>query len=264
LTRLITQIEENLARVQKERDELARSRRATADLEELYLGKMDKMKKWEKDSERLALKKLEATVSEGEKEIEDLVASIKKSNADREVTRMARRRIQEKKQAIQKKTEKLHEKPVSALSAVFPGMRVLLGNMKTEAEVLTMPDGRGRLKIRAGNLIIEAKLSDLSKVESAGNDVKSMGVKYEPVESINPELDLRGLTFDEAQPKLERYLEDAYLAGLGLVRIIHGKGTGALRQKVTEYLRSHHWVETTQLGNYNEGGAGVTVVKLKS
>ncbi|MDO5041401.1 MAG: Smr/MutS family protein, partial [Peptoniphilus sp.] len=80
---------------------------------------------------------------------------------------------------------------------------------------------------------------------------------------IKPELDIRGKTFDDARPLLEKYLDDAYLSGIKQVRIIHGKGTGALRQKVKNYLSGHHSVKKSFDAAYNEGGDGVSVVEFK-
>ena len=76
------------------------------------------------------------------------------------------------------------------------------------------------------------------------------------------ELDLRGMTVDDMLIELDRYLDQAYLSGLPFVRIIHGKGTGALRQAVREELRGHALVSSFKPGENNEGGEGVTVVKL--
>ncbi|MDD2921757.1 MAG: Smr/MutS family protein, partial [Anaerolineales bacterium] len=78
------------------------------------------------------------------------------------------------------------------------------------------------------------------------------------------EVDLRGLMAEDALDKLERYLEQAFLSGLPFVRIIHGKGTGRLRQAVREALRGHAYVNTFEEGGDKEGGEGVTVAKLKS
>ena len=80
--------------------------------------------------------------------------------------------------------------------------------------------------------------------------------------SISHELDLRGLLVDEALESLDKYLDDACVAGLKEVRIIHGKGTGALREAVTLHLRKHRQVKSSRMGDYNEGGTGVTVALL--
>jgi len=83
-------------------------------------------------------------------------------------------------------------------------------------------------------------------------------------ESLSPELHLRRLTLDEALPKLDHYLNAAFMAGLISVRIVHGKGTGAMRQAVHDTLKRHPLVKSFRLGGWGEGGAGVTIVDLAS
>ncbi|MCP4631659.1 MAG: endonuclease MutS2 [candidate division Zixibacteria bacterium] len=264
LEKLVTQLEENLAVVKNERDELNASRRAAADLEELYQDKLAKMKQWEKDSERLALEKSAEALSELDQKVEELISEITESKADKTVVKKTRRQLQERRESIKKKVRKIVDVHHKGINTASPGDMVTLNKMNTKAEVLTSPDDKGRLKVRSGNLILDVKISDLSQSPVSESEVKSSGVNYEKVESVNPELDLRGLTFDEAEPILERYLEDIYLAGVYEVRIIHGKGTGALRKKVTEYLKHHRLITEMRLGNFNEGGVGVTVIKVKS
>jgi len=84
------------------------------------------------------------------------------------------------------------------------------------------------------------------------------------VTPITGEIHLRRLTVDEALPKLDKYLNDAFMAGLYQVRVIHGKGTGTLRQVIREQLAKHPLVKSFRAGEYGEGGAGVTVVELVS
>ena len=80
--------------------------------------------------------------------------------------------------------------------------------------------------------------------------------------SVPPELDLHRLTVDEALPRLDQYLYEAYLAGIPWVRVVHGKGTGTLRQVVRDWLPKHHLVKSFRPAEPEEGGGGVTVVEL--
>ena len=81
--------------------------------------------------------------------------------------------------------------------------------------------------------------------------------------NFKPEINLLGLTVDEAVTELDKYLDDAYMSHLGSVRVVHGKGTGALRNAVHSYLRKQKNIAEFRLGEYGEGDAGVTIVKFK-
>jgi DNA mismatch repair protein MutS2 len=116
---------------------------------------------------------------------------------------------------------------------------------------------------------VRARISDLRKksgAEIVEEKIESKITRQVSVASKSPgmEVDLRGQMADDALDKLERYLEQAFLSGLPFVRIIHGKGTGKLRQAVREALRGHEYVNSFEEGGSTEGGEGVTVAKLKS
>lgn len=131
------------------------------------------------------------------------------------------------------------------------------------------PDGT--VQVRIGSLTLRAPLSDLTTApeepERAVGKERSqkteVSLSVEKAKNVSYELDLRGMTSDEALPAIDKYLDDAVLAGLSEVRIIHGKGTGALRRAVTEYLSSHRLVSSHRLGETGEGGSGVTVARLQ-
>jgi DNA mismatch repair protein MutS2 len=82
------------------------------------------------------------------------------------------------------------------------------------------------------------------------------------MEDVQRELDLRGMTGDEALPMVDKFIDDAILGGLHRIDVIHGKGTGALRRRVTDFLSTHPRVRSFRLGEWNEGGTGATVVEL--
>ena len=87
-------------------------------------------------------------------------------------------------------------------------------------------------------------------------------VQHAPSSQVIDEVDLRGMLVEEALPVLDKYLSDAALTGFHQVRIIHGKGTGALRKAVGQHLASHHLAKSQRLGHWNEGDVGVTIVEL--
>ncbi|WP_353092923.1 endonuclease MutS2 [Tissierella praeacuta] len=143
-------------------------------------------------------------------------------------------------------------------------VEVLTFNQK--GTVLEEPDDNGNVKIQVGIMKITSHISTLKRTTSDEEEKihvstkKIMGSKSKDIKS---EIDLRGKNLDEAFLELDKYLDDAYIAGLKQINIIHGKGTGVLRDGIKGYLRSHRHVKSSRLGVYGEGGDGVTVVEIK-
>ena len=117
--------------------------------------------------------------------------------------------------------------------------------------------------MQAGILKLNVKLQDLRIVPDEQPKQTKSKIAAVQDRRVGLELDIRGMLVDEALVIVDRYLDDAFLTGLSEVNIIHGKGTGALRTGVQDYLKRHSRVKSFRIGNYGEGDAGVTVVTLK-
>lgn len=147
------------------------------------------------------------------------------------------------------------------------GDTVHIRTLDKDAEVLALPDARGMVAVRAGIINTKVKLTDLTLVEEKGKAVErflsSRSGGDKAVTSMCAELDLRGKNGDEGCYELDKYLDEAVLHGLQTVTVIHGKGTGALRNAVREYLKGHPHVKSFRRGVYGEGEDGVTVVELR-
>jgi DNA mismatch repair protein MutS2 len=150
--------------------------------------------------------------------------------------------------------------PRKPVTAVIPGQTVLVRSANTRAAVLSGPDERGMVSLRAGVLTIEAPLSDLEEVPEAGVTV-SVG-EHAGAEPVTAELHLRGMRVEQAIVELERYLERALASSLDRVRIVHGRGTGAVKGAVLDFLRSHPNVAEVLPAAPREGGAGATIAVL--
>lgn len=152
---------------------------------------------------------------------------------------------------------------------LMPGTRIKLLSLGQNGEVETAPDAKGNLTVRIGALKMSARIDDLMIIENNPAGTKSRNrrayqrISTEKARTISPEINVIGLTVDDAVERLSKYLDNAYLSGLDEVRIIHGKGTGALRSGIRDYLRQNRIVKSCTDAPYNAGGAGATVVKLK-
>ncbi len=148
------------------------------------------------------------------------------------------------------------------------GDHVYLVSFGQEGEVVTLPDKDGNLQVKAG--ILKAK-THVSKIRLLGKSPVKKEQKAKAVSKIKtaiadgfkPEIDVRGLTGDEAWWRIDKYIDDAYLAGVNSVRIIHGKGTGALRAALWGFFRADKRIASFRAGVYGEGDAGVSILELK-
>ena len=149
------------------------------------------------------------------------------------------------------------------------GDLVRVVSMGLKGTVSSLPDAKGNLFVQCGILRTNVNVRDLVRVEEpsvTAPNMKRTGtgkLRMSKSISVSPEINLLGKTVDEAIPLLDKYLDDAYLAHLKSVRVVHGKGTGALRNAVQQHLKRVKYIKSYRLGEYGEGDAGVTVVEFK-
>ena len=181
-----------------------------------------------------------------------------------------RARLREKIKENDSRTAKAAPKPKKKLKAasLHLGDRVRVLSLNLEGTVSTLPNPKGDLFVQMGILRSQVNINDLEYIGEAENLQKGMttgGGKLRMSKSaaVSTEINLIGMTVDEAIAHLDKYLDDAYLAHVPNVRIVHGKGTGALRTAVHQYLKRCKHVKTFRLGTFGEGDAGVTIAEFK-
>lgn len=203
---------------------------------------------------------------EAEAAVKELRAQLASEAA--QVRESAVQAAREKFARLQKKINKAMPDKVIAGQApdtLQLGEEVYLPKFNQHGIVLSLPGPEGEVQVQVGVIKINVPLKELRRVEKnkpSGGQSQTAAVALEKAREISFELDLRGRYAEEALLEVEKYLDDAYLAGLSRVRLIHGKGTGALRLAVHKYLSGHHRVKSYRLGEQGEGGFGVTVVDL--
>lgn len=262
---LLENLEKDLRKVRENRQALDEQRKITQELMDLYQDRMKKLKEREKELKTKALQESKLMVEGTRAEIERLVAQIRKTQAQKEAVKEAHHFVEEKRASLAKELEKFEEKVVKKLGIIKPGDSVWIEPLGIKGEVISKDEQSKKLKVLVGNLtydVEEEKLTRIEEAEKVEAETEYVGTPYS-IPQVSPEIDLRGLLAEEAFDIVDKYLDDAFLAGLTTVSIIHGKGTGALRKKIGEFLSHHHRVDSTRLGEWNEGGAGVTIVKLK-
>ena len=156
------------------------------------------------------------------------------------------------------------KKPPKNLKA---GEAVEVLSLNQQGTVVTPPDDKGNVEVQIGIMKVNVSVSTLRRIEEKGQTnsmERSKSVKTRKAKAIKPELDIRGRNIEEGTFELDKYLDDAFISGLKEVYVIHGKGTGALREGIKSYLKGHRLVKSQRSGKYGEGGDGVTVVELKN
>jgi DNA mismatch repair protein MutS2 len=274
-----------LEEIHRQRD-LARQARTEAELarQEIENLRTDLVRRLEQiEDERretldLARQEAKTKVEELERELAALRGALAKARQPLDALEAVEKRIADLEQDYDEPVERLplEDEDIILDQPIRLGDKVRLRSLNTKGVVTSL--GEEELEIQVGALRVRTRLSEVEAVRNDG-DADSGKVRREPVQknqgdmsadaSINApspgiELDLRGQRADDALDQLERYLDAAYLAGLPFVRIIHGKGTGKLRQAVREALATHPHIRSYEPGGASEGGDGVTVAKLKT
>jgi DNA mismatch repair protein MutS2 len=185
-----------------------------------------------------------------------------------EKTRADAGRLREEIRALERAHEALGGQDQAEVPAsppvLAPGQRVRVVDLGVEAEVVSGPDGEGRVRLRRGSWNIESHASRLAAATGRAPDPRPLGGTWTPADDAPPlEVDLRGMESDEALTALDAGLDRAVLAGLSELRIVHGIGRGVLRAAVERHLRGHPQVAGQRAGQVGEGGRGVTVARIR-
>jgi DNA mismatch repair protein MutS2 len=270
---LIANLEMNQLHAEKERQEAQELKTEAQE----QLKQVKKREEELKDKEEKIVQKAQQEaweiVTKARQESESILKEVKKAKKGAELK--SAQKMQDLRDELRKKETALSavafrqlEGEVLSAHEVKPGMMVLLKRLNQQAQVLEEPNANGEVLVQAGIMRALVDLRDLVKVkeelrEQRGKTTGIGKIVSTKAKDVKNEIHLRGLTVDEALLEAEKYLDDAYLAGLSQVNIIHGKGTGALRNAITDLLKKHRLVSSFRLGNYHEGGHGVTVVEFK-
>ena len=237
------------------RDEAERLRREMEDKRETTL------RKTREDARRI----MEQARRESESILSDL-KRLKKSAAapDHEANEL-RRRLEKDIDSLSEGLRQKVDTVTAPPKTLKIGDEVDILTLNTRGTVLAPPDAKGEVQLQAGIMKLKAHISQLRLVKEDKPKPKAVvhAQTGAMTRTVRMECDIRGMAVDEAIPVVDQYLDEAVLASLGEVSIIHGKGTGVLRQGIQQHLRHHPHVKSYRLGVYGEGESGVTVVTLK-
>jgi DNA mismatch repair protein MutS2 len=263
LTRLIGELSKKSFELQDELESARSDRLKYKSLVKIFEDKLKSLKASEKKLRKDQLRATEEIIRQAKDELDRLIKEARKQARDAEALRKMKRDVGIRLEKTEKELEKFKPVPAGSPARGLPGEKVYVVGIEAEGEVLEPADSEGRVRVRVGNVNMVTELEKLIARDTSTAPVAESRIKsdYDPDPGLD--LDIRGLTFDEAEPLIQRYIDDASNAALEQVTIIHGKGTGALRKKVQDYLAHNRRVASFRLGNWNEGSSGVTVLTIK-
>lgn len=272
---LLTDLENSKRTIEKERTEISSYKR---EIETLKSQTVQKQAKVEEQRERIlqeAKEKANAILREAKDVADETMKSFRKFGKENiSAAEMEREREKLRKKIKDTSTSGLitvkKQSKTYKASDFKLGESVKVLSMNLTGTVNSLPDAKGNLFVQMGILRSQVNISDLEIIDdSAGYTAKNLKrtssgrMKMSKSLSISPEINLLGKTVDEAVAELDKYLDDAYLSHLNSVRVVHGKGTGALRTGIHQYLKRQKHVKSYHLAEFGEGDAGVTIVEFK-
>ncbi|MBU3878186.1 endonuclease MutS2 [Faecalicatena sp. AGMB00832] len=272
---LLTDLETSKRTIEKEQEAINAYKR---EIEALKVQAKQKQERIEEQRERIlkeANEKASSILREAKELADETMKNFRKFGKENISAAEMEKERERLRQKI-KETSSANALPVQKQQKTYKPSDFKLGesvkvlSMNLTGTVSSLPDSRGNLTVQMGILRSQVNISDLEIIEEAPSySVKtkkgtSKGrLKMSKSLSVRPEINLLGKTVDEAVSELDKYLDDALLSHLNTVRVVHGKGTGALRKGIHEYLRRQKHVKSYRLAEFGEGDAGVTIVELK-
>ena len=271
---LLANLENSRVTIEKERLEIAGYKEEVKALKQKLEAKQEKIDQAKEKILRQANEEAREILQNAKELADETIRVFQKAEAGISIKDLEKSR-QKVRDKISEKNEKLtlkNDKPTHKVlkpTQIKPGDSVKVVSMGLKGTVSSRPDKNGNLFVQCGIIRSKVSLNDLVLIEeetiNTGKMQRSSSgkLKMSKSYSISTEINLLGRTVDDALSELDKYLDDAYLAHLPSVRVVHGKGTGALRNAVHNYLRKNRVVKSYRLGEYGEGDAGVTIVEFK-
>ena len=256
---LIEELEELKKRHEDEAKRLEALRREGERLKADYEGRLRRVKEEAREIKRRALEEAEGILRRANSLIERTVEELRAQAASPRAVRWAREEVKRARKEVEEELRALSPEP-SEDGDVKVGDFVVT-SFGGRGVVVGLEDGSGRVIVQVGGARIRLPRSQLKRTESPPPEEPSGVPEVFPSE-VSTEVDLRGMTYDEAVDVVDKHIDNAILANLDRLVLIHGKGTGALRRKLREYLKGHPRIKSFRPGNWEEGGDGVTVVEI--
>ncbi len=273
---VISDLEQSRITIEKEQREIAEYKAKIRTLQDQLQRKNEKIDLAKDRILREANEKAREILQEAKEVADETIRDFNKAGMSADIKDLEKKRqkvrdkINEKNDRLAKKAEaKTNERKGIDPKKLKKGDSVRIVSMGLKGIVNTLPDAKGNLFVQCGIMRTQTNINDLVYAQEETITAPTMQrtgtgkMKMSKSMSVSTEINLLGRTVDEAIAELDKYLDDAYLAHMPSVRVVHGKGTGALRSAVHSHLKRLKYVKEFRLGEYGEGDVGVTIVTFK-
>ena len=239
----------------------------TINLEDLLKNIYDSKSEIEKEKELIANAKLEAKqiLLDAKETADSIIKDINSSKSASQANKL-RNELNEKISNTKIDKKEIEVKHPIQRDLIKPGLNVYVTNYNSDGIVMSNISKDDKVQVQIGAMKLKVDIKYLQEKVSSSkntNNYSYTGRNNLKSQSVSPEINLLGLTVDEAVPLVDKYLDDCFMAKLSPVRIVHGKGTGALRNGIHKYLKTNKYVDSYRMGTFGEGEMGVTIVTLK-
>ena len=271
---VISAIEKDKKKAEEERDEAImintamKKKQAEMDRQMAELNaKKEKIIADAREEARLILKDARETAGQVQKELKELSKIESMGERNRRFDKSRRKLKETESKYAERIIRQVNSNPVKA-SELRIGDRVKVVSLDQNGEVLSLPDEKGELQVKVGIMKANLNVDDLMLINDGTKKKKEKTPRYgglykSKAQTVSISVNVQGENLDDALMDVDKYLDDAYVAGLEEVTVIHGRGEGVLKEGIRRMLKTNKHVASFRKGNYNEGGEGVTIVKLK-
>ena len=267
---IISDLEHRRVSLEKEKDQIDSYKKEIENLKNELSQKQEKLSDQREKILREAREEAREILREAKEVADDAIRSFQKHGTTMTIQTMEKKRTNLREQMNKNQisssvaSKKDKSQKTLTLKEAVPGTSVHIISMNLDGTITVRPDSKGNVSVQCGIITSKVNINDLYEIEPPEEKAKKKAIlNISKSSNISQEINVIGMTVDDAVMRIDKYLDDAYMCHLAKVRIVHGKGTGALRNGIHNYLRSCTYVSSYELAAHGEGDAGVTVVTFK-
>jgi len=263
---IISKMSEDQKRIGDSAAEIERNKKELEELKTLYENKVKQTEEKKRAEINKAYEEAKNIVLETQKKMNKLIDNLENFIKSQKAVQEIKKEFENEKAEIETKIESAIPKEAISMNQIEEGSLVYVPTFKRQGIILSKIEDKGRLVIQMGSIRATVSIEDVQPLKgeaAVDRDGQEESIKELSNIQVPMKLDLHGFSVEEAIEKIDKYLDSAYLVGLPFVYIVHGKGTGTLRESIIEHLRRRPHVAHFYTGTPEEGGTGVTIVYLK-